>query len=137
MKKLYTLLLVLLALQSQAQIENPVKWSYSAQKTGKNEANILIKADIQKGWHLYSQFIEDGGPIPTSFTFSPSKDFKLEGKVSESPKAVTAFDPNFGMKIAWHETQVVFTQKIKTTNDKHVPSNQNHIYKSLQKIYSE
>jgi len=118
MKKLYTLLLVLLALQSQAQIENPVKWSYSAQKTGKNEANILIKADIQKGWHLYSQFIEDGGPIPTSFTFSPSKDFKLEGKVSESPKAVTAFDPNFGMKIAWHETQVVFTQKIKTTNDK-------------------
>ena len=120
MKKLYTLLLVLLALQSQAQIENPVKWSYSAQKTGKNEANILIKADIQKGWHLYSQFIEDGGPIPTSFTFSPSKDFKLEGKVSESPKAVTAFDPNFGMKIAWHETQVVFTQKIKTTNDKFI-----------------
>jgi thiol:disulfide interchange protein DsbD len=118
MKKLYTLLLVLLVLQSQAQIENPVKWSYSAPKTGKNEANILIKADIQKGWHLYSQFIEDGGPIPTSFTFSPSKDFQLEGKVSESPKAVTAFDPNFGMKIAWHETQVVFTQKIKTTNDK-------------------
>jgi thiol:disulfide interchange protein DsbD len=118
MKKLYTLLLVLLALQSQAQIENPVKWSYSAQKTGNSEANILIKADIQKGWHLYSQFIEDGGPIPTSFTFSPSKDFQLEGKVSESPKAVTAFDPNFGMKIAWHETQVTFTQKIKTTSDK-------------------
>ncbi len=116
MKKLYTLLLLLLVLQSQAQIENPVKWSYSAQKTGKNEANILIKADIQKGWHLYSQFIEDGGPIPTSFTFSPTKDFKLEGKVSESPKAVTAFDTNFGMKIAWHETQVTFIQKIKTTS---------------------
>jgi len=118
MKKLYTLLLVLLVLQSQAQIENPVKWSYSAQKTGKNEANILIKADIQKGWHLYSQFIEDGGPIPTSFIFSPSNDYQLLGKVGESPKAVIAFDPNFGMKIAWHETQVTFTQKIKTTSDK-------------------
>jgi thiol:disulfide interchange protein DsbD len=118
MKNLYTLLLILLALQSQAQIENPVKWSYSAQKTDKNEANILIKADIQKGWHLYSQFIEDGGPIPTSFTFSPSKDYQVLGKVSESPKAVTAFDTNFGMKVAWHETQVTFTQKIKTTSDK-------------------
>jgi thiol:disulfide interchange protein DsbD len=118
MKKLYTLLLVLLVLQSQAQIENPVKWSYNAQKTSKNEANVQIKASIQKGWHLYSQFIEDGGPIPTSFTFSPAKDYQLEGKVSESPKAVTAFDPNFGMKIAWHETQVIFTQKIKTTSDK-------------------
>ena len=118
MKKLYTLLLVLLVLQSQAQIENPVKWTYSAQKIGKNEANVLIKADIQKGWHLYSQFIEDGGPIPTSFIFSPSKDYQLLGKVSESPKAVIAFDPNFGMKIAWHETQVTFNQKIKTTSDK-------------------
>jgi thiol:disulfide interchange protein DsbD len=118
MKNLYTLLLILLALQSQAQIENPVKWSYSAQKTGKNEANVQIKAIIQKGWHLYSQFIEDGGPIPTSFTFIPSKDYQLLGKVSESPKAVIAFDPNFGMKIAWHETQVIFTQKIKTTSDK-------------------
>jgi len=118
MKKLYTLLLVLLVLQSQAQIENPVKWSFSAQKTGKNEANVQIKATIQKGWHLYSQFIEDGGPIPTSFTFSPSNDYQLLGKVSESPKAVIAFDPNFGMKIAWHETQVTFTQKIKTTSDK-------------------
>jgi thiol:disulfide interchange protein DsbD len=38
--------------------------------------------------------------------------------VSESPKAVIAFDPNFGMKIAWHETQVTFIQKIKTTSDK-------------------
>lgn len=118
MKKLYTLLLVLLVLQSQAQIENPVKWSFSAQKTGKNEANVQIKATIQKGWHLYSQFIEDGGPIPTSFTFSPSNDYQLLGKVSESPKAVIAFDPNFGMKVAWHETQVTFTQKIKITSAK-------------------
>ncbi|MFM6953455.1 MAG: cytochrome c biogenesis protein CcdA [Sphingobacteriaceae bacterium] len=118
MKKLVTLLLVLLVLQSQAQIENPVKWSYSAQKSGKNEANVQLKASIQKGWHLYSQFIEEGGPIPTSFTFSPSKEYELLGKVSENPKAVSAFDTNFGMKIAWHENQVTLTQKIKTTSDK-------------------
>ncbi|MFM6976021.1 MAG: cytochrome c biogenesis protein CcdA [Sphingobacteriaceae bacterium] len=118
MKKLLSFLLVLLALQVTAQIEEPVKWSYAAQKISEGDANILIKAQIDKGWHLYSQFIEEGGPIPTSFKFSPSADFKLIGKVAESPKAVAAFDNNFGMKIAWHENSATFTQKIKTSKSK-------------------
>lgn len=118
MKKLLGLLLILLTLGAKAQIENPVKWSYSFEKLSENEANILIKANIDKGWHLYSQFIEDGGPIPTSFKFTPKADFTLIGKVSESPKAVSAYDPNFGMQISWHQTQVTFTQKVKLKNPK-------------------
>ena len=95
-----------------AQIENPVKWSFSAKSLTGNKVELSIKADIQTGWHVYSQFIEEGGPIPTSFTFSPSPDYQLIGKVSESPKAVSAFDNNFKMDIAWHENQVVFKQLI-------------------------
>ncbi len=117
MKKFFGLLLILFSLKAAAQIEEPVKWSYSSEKTADGEANILIKAKIDKGWHLYSQFIEDGGPIPTSFKFKPSADYTLVGKVSESPKAVDAFDPNFSMQIAWHEKAVTFTQKIKLKKD--------------------
>src|SRR5690606_27598693 len=43
----------------------------------------------------------------------PSADYSLIGKVSESPKAVSAFDKNFDMQIAWHKDQVTFTQRIK------------------------
>ncbi len=118
MKKLLTFLLLLQSLTLFAQIEEPVKWSFSAQKLSDTEVNLLIKAKIDKGWHVYSQFIEDGGPIPTSFKFSPSADYELIGKVSESPKAVKAFDPNFGMQIAWHQDAVTFTQKIKLKNPK-------------------
>ncbi len=118
MKKIFSLLLIVFALKAAAQIEEPVKWTYSSQKISDTEANLLIKATIDKGWHVYSQFIEDGGPVPTSFKFTPSADYTLIGKVSESPKAVTAFDPNFGMQIAWHDKQVVFTQKIKLKNPK-------------------
>lgn len=118
MKKIFSLLLIVFTLKAVAQIEEPVKWTYSAQKISDTEANLLIKATIDKGWHVYSQFIEDGGPVPTSFKFTPSADYTLIGKVSESPKAVTAFDPNFGMQIAWHDKQVIFTQKIKLKNPK-------------------
>jgi len=119
MKKLLGLIFLFLAVASHAQfpdpnakIYDPVEWSFSSEKLNDNEYNLIITAKIEKGWHVYSQFIGEGGPIPTSFKFQPSSDYKLVGKVTESPKAVTAFDKNFNMQIAWHKDQVVFKQKV-------------------------
>src|SRR5690606_29501747 len=75
-------------------------------------------ATIENGWHVYSQFIEEGGPQPTSFSFAPSSQYSLVGKVTESPKAISAFDPNFKMDVAWHENAVSFKQKIKLKEPK-------------------
>ena len=112
MKKLLVLFLVFAVYNVQAQILEPVKWSFSSKKVSDQEANLIITAKINTGWHVYSQFIEEGGPIPTSFKFIPSGDYRLSGKVAELPKAVSAFDKNFDMQIAWHEKEVIFTQKI-------------------------
>jgi thiol:disulfide interchange protein len=119
MKKLLGLIFLFLAVASHAQfpdpnakIYDPVKWSFSSEKLNDNEYNLIITAKIEKGWHVYSQFIGEGGPIPTSFKFQPSSDYKLVGKVTESPKAETAFDKTFDMQIAWHKDQVVFKQKV-------------------------
>ena len=119
MKKLLGLIFLFMAVASQAQfpdpnakIYDPVKWSFSSEKLNDKEYNLIITAKIEKGWHVYSQFIKEGGPIPTSFKFKPSSDYKLVDKVTESPKAVTAFDKNFNMQIAWHKDQVVFKQKV-------------------------
>jgi len=114
MKKLITLVYFLIcAFSVSAQIENPVKWSFSAKDIGGGKAEVSFKADIQTGWHVYSQFIDEGGPIPTSFTFKPSKDYTLIGAVTETPKAVSSFDKNFNMQISWHEKEVIFKQKVK------------------------
>ena len=112
MKKLLVFFLVFAVYHVQAQILEPVKWSFSSKKVSDKEANLIITAKINAGWHVYSQFIEEGGPIPTSFKFTPSGDYRLSGKVAELPKAVSAFDKNFDMQIAWHEKEVIFTQKI-------------------------
>jgi thiol:disulfide interchange protein len=118
MKKILSLLLILVAFATQAQILEPVKWSFSSKKVSNTEAELILTAKIDKGWHVYSQFIKEGGPIPTSFSFNPSGDYKRIGKVSETPKAVSAFDKTFDMQIAWHENLVTFKQKIKLNKPK-------------------
>ncbi|MFC5282598.1 protein-disulfide reductase DsbD family protein [Pedobacter alpinus] len=114
MKKLIAITaLIIIDFCGFAQILKPVKWTFIAETINQTEANVVITAKIDAKWHLYSQFIEEGGPVPTSFTFAKSKDYSLVGKTTESPKAISAFDNNFSMQIAWHEKSVVFKQKIK------------------------
>ncbi|MGY3054459.1 DsbC/DsbD-like thiol-disulfide interchange protein [Pedobacter sp. UYEF25] len=123
MKKLSLMLAVALFTVSVAfsQIVKPVTWSYAAKKTGKNEVILYIKARIDNSWHMYSQNVKDGGPVKTSFSFSPSKDYNLLGKTLE-PKAIVKYEPAFKMNVSYFENQVVFQQKVKlnksTTNIK-------------------
>ena len=109
------LLLVISFFSAQAQIIRPVKWSFSVEQK-ENEAVLLLKATIETLWHLYSQNIGEGGPIPTGFKFTPSADYELIGKVTE-PEAKTFRDPNFDMDLKFFEKEVVFKQKIKLKTD--------------------
>ncbi len=113
MKKILALTAALmLSLGAFAQIENPVKWAYAAKRTSATEATVYIKAAIEDGWHVYSQYVEEGGPIKTSFSFAPSKQYNLVGKTVE-PKAVVKFDKQFKMNIGFFEKEVLFEQKVR------------------------
>jgi DsbC/DsbD-like thiol-disulfide interchange protein len=101
----------LISATSFAQILKPVKWSYASKRINDNEAIVFIKATIEKGWHLYSQTVPDGGPEPTNFSFSASNDYKLKSKTSE-PEPITRFEKFFEMKVSYFENSVVFQQRI-------------------------
>lgn len=96
-----------------AQMHNPVKWSFSASAVNEHEAILTFTAMLEEGWHIYSQHMDDGGPLPTSFTFTPTKDYSLVGKVKEEVTPVKSYDETFMMDILWFENKAVFTQKIK------------------------
>ncbi len=100
----------------RAQILKPVKWSYAAKKTGKNEAVVFIKATIDDGWHIYSQTVKDGGPVKTSFTFSQSTAFILVGNTIE-PTPMTRNEKVFKMDVSYFEKSVIFQQKIHLNSD--------------------
>lgn len=95
-----------------AQIHNPVKWTVGQKKLKNNEAIVFVKATIQNGWNIYSQNVADGGPIPTKFTFSPSKEYTLVGPTAE-PTAKTKYEEVFKMNVPYFTTEVIFQQKVK------------------------
>ena len=113
MKRLTIIILALFAINTiQAQIYDPVKWTFAAKKTGKDEAVLFLKATIDSGWNIYSQHIDEGGPVPTFFRFTPSDDFQLVGKLLE-PTPNKKFEKTFSMQVLYFSKEVVFQQKIK------------------------
>ncbi|HVA99078.1 MAG TPA: protein-disulfide reductase DsbD domain-containing protein, partial [Bacteroidia bacterium] len=112
------LISVLSTEKSFSQIYNPVKWEFSVKKISDTQADLIIKANIGKGWHLYSQFMSGkDGPIPTTFTYNPSDDYMLDGKTKES-KVISKYEPVYGMNLNYFENSATFTQKIKIKTDK-------------------
>ena len=68
-----------------AQIYNPVEWISSVEKVTESEFNLVITANIDDGWHLYSQNVPDGGPIPTNIVFEENNElYQIIGKPTES-----------------------------------------------------
>ena len=114
MKKIIFLLsvLCLIKVSAYSQILKPVTWSYAAKKTGPNTATVFIKANIDQGWHLYSQFVKEGGPVKTTFTFPPSLAYVLIGSTAE-PKAVSKYESTFKMNVSYFERSAIFQQKLK------------------------
>ncbi|TCC93742.1 sugar transporter [Pedobacter frigiditerrae] len=94
-----------------AQLEQPVSWTYLAKKVNKNEATLYLKAKMQNRWHIYSLDVK-GIPAKTSFSFSPSKDYILIGKTI-APKPVSKFDKILELNLTYFENEVVFAQRIK------------------------
>ena len=96
MKKIFILFFTLLSVITSAQIFNPVTWDFSQKQVSDNEIELQFKATIDEGWHLYSQFIEDDGPVPTEFTFTTEGGYSLVGTPKEGIP-IEEFDPNFDM----------------------------------------
>lgn len=115
MRRLILLSALLLTFALAAQ--KPVTWSYSTKIVNDSIAELVITANIEKTWHLYSQDIPEGGPIPTTFVITKGADFALLGKIKEG-KAHEEYDANFDMVLKYFENKAVFTQRIQRLSTK-------------------
>ena len=96
-----------------AQMENPVKWTYSAKKIKGNMYELHMTATLEPKWHIYSQDIKGDGPVPTSFTFDKNPLVKTDGAVAEVGKLEKDFDKNFNMTLKYYGNKVDFVQRVK------------------------
>jgi thiol:disulfide interchange protein len=110
-KYLILTILFLINVAAFAQIETPVKWSYGIKKINKNQAIVFVKANIDKGWHIYSQTVKDGGPVKTSIKFIKADDYATAGS-STAPKPIVKYEEAFKTNVEYYENQVIFQQKV-------------------------
>lgn len=119
MKK-YTLTLIsalLISISAFSQIFDPVKWKTSTEKISDTEYYLISTATIQKGWHLYSQKVPKGGPLPTVFNYENQngKITLINNTLEEDSHVID--DPVFKMKINLFDGRAVFKQKIAITQE--------------------
>ena len=110
------LLAVLLALPVLAQIQEPIKFKTEWKKTSETEAEIIFNATIDKGWHVYSTELDEGGPISASFNIDEIKGAETIGKLTPVGNEINEMDPIFGMKVRYFVDKATFIQKIKITD---------------------
>ncbi len=92
---------------------DPVEWSFTAEKGKKGEFQFVGTAKLQPGWYIYSQFIGDDGPVPTSFAFDENSNYTLAGKAAEIGDRKEGYDELFDMQIVKFGNQVAFSQPLK------------------------
>ena len=110
MRKILTLIFALLTLSLFSQIYNPVSWEFSQSKISDSEIELQFKANIEKGWHLYSQDIPESPPA-TAFTFIINGDTSI--KVLEESESIQQYDPNFDMILKYFSNEAIFKHNIK------------------------
>lgn len=92
--------------------QQKISWSYAAKNLGNNKYEVHIVATPPPGWHIYSQFTPDGGPLPTTFKFNKNALISLPAKVTEKGKVVTYFDENFKVNVKYFEGKADFIQVV-------------------------
>lgn len=114
MKNIIVALFAFFALcNANAQSKDPVSWNHKVIKKSNILYEVIITATLPKPWHIYSQNTGDGGPIPTTITFSKNPLIILVGKVVEKGKLEKKYDENFKTDVLNYSEKVSFIQQIK------------------------
>src|SRR5690606_34057545 len=105
MRTLFFLLLVPFLLN--AQVLTPVKWTTETKDLGDHEYEVLLHAEIDNGWHMYSQqHPRDGIGVPATITFEDNPDVQLIGKTQEIGKLLDKYSELFQQQEKYYENKL-------------------------------
>ncbi|MBO5849860.1 MAG: thiol:disulfide interchange protein, partial [Paludibacteraceae bacterium] len=100
-------------INASSQIIEPIKWSFLQQEDGDSVVELIFKATIEEGWHLYGTNLPEGGPVSTTIHFNNSENIDFIENLISTSQEVVKFDEVFQMELKWFDTEAVFVQKIK------------------------
>ena len=117
MRKILCLFIGIFLSINSIKSQEPVSFTTSVNSISENKYELITTSNIEKDWRLYSQYLIDGGAIPTEFTFKneSSDSFNLIGKMVES-ESITKFDPIFQLDQSYFINSNTFKQIIEINN---------------------
>lgn len=107
--------MLLLAVVVQGQIQEPVKFKSELKTLVAGEAEVVFTGTIDKGWHVYSTDLGDGGPISATFNVESISGAEVMGKLKPVGKEIASYDKLFEMNVRYFANTVQFVQKLKLT----------------------
>lgn len=108
---------ILISFSFSVFAQNPVSWSFSLSDKGNGEVEVVARAAVDPGWHLYDTDIEPGGPFPTSLTVEEIKGAEPIGKFhAVNSNLHKEFDNIFEMEVGYYEISATFVQRFKVTD---------------------
>lgn len=114
MRKIILLLLAMAGVGSVLFAQSKeASWNFSAKKIADKTYEVHFTATIVSPWHIYSQDMSEGGPIPTSFSFNKNPLVTVSGKPNEVGNPIEMFEEVFDMKVKYYEKKVDFVQVVK------------------------
>jgi hypothetical protein len=105
--------MLVISLTGVCQKQDQVQWSFESRKKSDNTYEVVLRATIDKPWHIYSQLTPDGGPLATQIKFASNPITVIEGSAKEVGKLLTHHDKNFGVDVKYFSDDVEFVQTIK------------------------
>jgi len=115
---LFSLLTLFFSINLFSQELEPVKWDYKVEKVSDTEFILVFKANVDKGWYIYSQEqpSEESFAPTTYFEFQDvDGNYQLEGKTSE-PDVPTIYDKIFQEEVKKFKDEAVFKQRVTLIN---------------------
>jgi hypothetical protein len=112
MKKIVAVILVSLFV-SVSWAQGPVEWTWSAKKISEKLYELRLTAKVDEPWHIYSQQSPEGGPLPTSISFSKNPLLELQGKLKEEGDMEMYHEEVFGVDVYAYAGKVEFVQVVK------------------------
>lgn len=111
MRLVMTFLTLLFAHTLTAQ--NQVTWQFQANKKGELQYEVVMRATIQSGWHLYSQQQpEDAIAIPTTIEIKNNPLVIREKSIREVGKMQKYTDKTLGVTAYQYSNEVSFVQTV-------------------------
>ena len=101
-----------------AQMLNPLTWNVRLESNGGSDAELVVEAKIERGWHLYDIKLPKDGPVPTSIVWDKDRlrNVEIVGDLTPNRKAEENVDMFFHLILGTWENSVTFHQKVRLVN---------------------